>query len=291
MAQILNYPIRQSVAFSNTLFSLYNQAKDSQDSEIIFDLKRSKLLTPFGIIMLTSTVLECQKQGKKCKYIEPENQNLRRFIMECGFNDFFGLKSKAPKRDLIRTGRVQLIQPKGIDYYIIENLSDIIDFHMNISPGVKDSIKMSLQETMTNVVDHSGVVGYLVCAYTYPSKEQIRLCIADSGRGILQSLRSSPSYRYLSNDYMAIKEATENGVSCRKERAGLGLNHIKQFLKVNKGQMCIISGKGKVYWKFDQGKILKQKMKMPFNGTIVKLIINTNKDWRYFLSNEQDYLF
>jgi len=55
--------------------------------------------------------------------------------------------------------------------------------------------------------------------------------------------------------------------------------------------MCIISGSGKVYWKFDQGKILEQKMRIPFGGTIVKLIINTNKAWHYFLSSEKDYLF
>lgn len=291
MAQILKFPIRQSVAFSNTLFSLYNQAINSQDDEIIFDLSRSEYLTPFGIIMLTSTILACQTQGKKCKYAEPKKKKLQKFMAECGFNYFIGLSSTASRRDLIRTGRVQLIQPKGLDYFIIENLSEIVGFHLNISPGVKASIQMSLQETMTNVVDHSGVERYLVCAYTYPKKEQIRLCIADLGKGILKSLKSSSKYRHLSNDYTAIKDATKDGVSCRKERAGLGLNHIKQFLKINEGQMCIISGGGKVYWKFDQGKILEQKMKTSFDGTIIKLIINTNKEWSYFLSSEKDYLF
>jgi len=110
------------------------------------------------------------------------------------------------------------------------------------------------------------------------------------GIGIRRSLAKSPKFRF-PNDYQAIKMSTDDGVSSRPGRAGMGLNHIRQFLKVNKGQMCIISGKGKVYWKFDQGKILEQKMDIPFNGTIVKLIINTDKDWRYFLTSEKDILF
>ncbi len=129
---------------------------------------------------------------------------------------------------------------------------------------------MSLQEAMTNVVDHSGVDDYFVCAYTYPKQRQIRLCIADLGMGIYKSLTSSPEYVHLTNDHEAIKFATDEGVSVRPQRAGLGLNHIKNFIKINKGQMCIISGVGKVYWKFDQSKILEQTMNTPFFGTILK---------------------
>ena len=151
---------------------------------------------------------------------------------------------------------------------------------------------MSLQEAMTNVIDHSRVQEYYVCAYTFPAKKQIRLCIADLGIGIYQSLNESASYGgKFKNDYEAIRMSTENGVSSRQARDGMGLNHIKMFIKANEGQLCIISGRGKVYWKYDHGNILEQKMQMPFNGTIVKLIINIDKEGFYFLSDESDYLF
>jgi len=151
----LQYPIRQSIAFSNTMFRLYNQAISSVENEICFDLSRSQRLTPFGIIMLSATVLECQKRGKKCKYNKPVNRRLNDFMTECGFTKFFGLESQKDERDLIRIGRVQLIKANGVDYFLLENITEIVDFHLNISPGVKGSIRMSLQETMTNVVDHS----------------------------------------------------------------------------------------------------------------------------------------
>ena len=117
------------------------------------------------------------------------------------------------------------------------------------------------------------------------------MCIADFGIGILKSLKNSVNFDYISDDFEAIREATKEGVSSRPERRGLGLDNIKRFIKINEGQLCILSGEGKIFWKYDHGKILKQKMPTPFNGTIVKLIINIDKGGFYFLSSEADQLF
>ena len=287
----LLYPKRQSIALSRTLFRLYNSALETNENEVCLDLTRSESLTPFGVIMLTSTIIACFSLGKECKYLRPNNLKLQRFLREVGFNDFFNLKGKLDERDLIRTSRVQLRRCQGLDYHIIDRLTELFDYHLNLSDGVTGSLRMSLQEIITNVIDHSGVSDYFVCAYSYPAKKLIRLCVADLGKGIFKSLRSSPKYKHLENDYEAIRLATNAGVSSRKEKAGLGLAHIKNFIKINEGQMCIISKEGKVFWKYDHNKILNQKIEMPFNGTIVKLIINIDKEGFYFLTSEAEYIF
>jgi hypothetical protein len=51
------------------------------------------------------------------------------------------------------------------------------------------------------------------------------------------------------------------------------------------------SAVNKVFWKYDHGKIMDQKMEIPFPGTIVKLIINIDKEGFYFLTNEAEYIF
>jgi len=287
----LAYPKRQSIALSNILLQFYDLAINSQENDIPFDLNRTESLTPFGIIVLTSTISECLKKGKRCTYIEPRDEDLRNFLSDTGFTRHFGLNNVRPGWDSIRTGRVQLRRIPGLDPDFIETIINIFDYHLNISPGVKGSLRMSLIETMINVVDHSKIKNYYVCAWTYPEKRQIRLCIADLGIGILASLKTSPDHSALNDDYQAIRKSIEPGVSCRSGRDGMGLSHIKNFIKVNKGQMCIISGNGKVFWKFDQGKILNQHMPVAFNGTIVKLLINIDKEGFYFLSDEKDYLF
>ncbi len=287
----LIYPRQQSIARSRSLFNLYDQAIKSDDDHIAFNLSRSKSLTPLGIVLLAATVRECQRQGKRCSYRKPDDEGFHGFLSEIGFHSFFGLNDRGPTADSIKTGTIQLKKIRGIDTMWIENMTEIFDYHLSISRRVKDSLRMSLIEMMTNIVDHSGVDESLVCAWTYPPKAQLRVCIADTGKGILRSLKTSSEFSKLKNDYKAIRKSVENGVSCRPGRAGLGLNHITRFLEVNEGQLCIISGEGKVFWKFDRGEILDQKMPTPFDGTIVKLIINIDKEGFYFFADEKDYLF
>ncbi len=156
---------------------------------------------------------------------------------------------------------------------------------------LKWSLKMSLSEATQNVVQHSGGTGYYVCARLYPKEHQLRICIADMGRGILGSLKSSVKHMHLTDHHEAIKLATQEGITSKVKHAGLGLHHIKKFLEVNRGQLCIISGKGKVFWKFDQGKITNQTMRHSFSGTILKLVINTGRDHGYCLASEEEPIF
>lgn len=289
MANLL-YPKRQTIAFSNTLLKLYESAKVTNDDDVLFDLSQTKLLTPLGIVLLTTTIQDCLQRKKKCSYIEPQDKTLTAFLTKVGFHKHFHLdKYGMPPDFTIASGHVQLQRCKDIDGSLIEKLIEIVDFHLRISAPLKGSLQMSLLEMMTNVIDHSGVNDYFVCCHNYPDKKQIRLCMADTGIGIPNSLRQK--YKQGKSDQDLILMATEEGISTRPDRGGLGLAHIKKFLKVNKGQLCIMSGKGKVFWKFDQSKMLKQKMQTAFKGTIIKMIINTDKSPFYFLSSEKDYLF
>lgn len=288
----LSYPQKQSIAFSNYLFDLYHQAKHTTADEICFDMTRTESFTPFGIIMLTATIAECQNRGKKCKYISPVKKSAQRFFREVGFNNYFQLLDGAhTEPHNIRTGDIQLSRLTGLNTQIADTITEILNYHLRISEGLKGSLRLSISEAITNVIDHSGVNDYYICCWNYPSLKKIRLCITDLGIGIRSSLTKRGQYSYITTDHQAILKAIENGVSSRPGRAGLGLDHISRFLRVNKGQLCIISCRGKVFWKFDQGKTLEQKMKTPFNGTVIKMIINSDRDSLYFLSNETEYLF
>jgi len=288
----LSYPKRPSIAFSNYLFDLYHQAKNATADEIRFDLTRTESFTPFGIIMLTATIAECLNRGKRCTYRRPVKRSAQRFFREVGFNQYFKLLDGAhTEPHNIRTGDIQLVRLTGLNTEIADEITEILDYHLRISEGLKGSLRLSISEAITNVIDHSGVKDYYICCWNYPSLKQIRLCIADLGMGIRSSLTKRSEYSYIKNDHQAILKAIENGVSSRPEKAGLGLDHISRFLRVNKGQLCIISCRGKVFWKFDHGKTLKQKMKTPFHGTIIKMIINSDRESLYFLSSEKEYLF
>jgi anti-sigma regulatory factor (Ser/Thr protein kinase)/anti-anti-sigma regulatory factor len=291
----LSYPQKQDTTFSSKLFELYDKAKKTTADVIVFDLSRTESLTPLGIIMLTATIKECQNKGKKCRYIKPKKRSTADFFRDIGFNKFFNLSdSDYHDIDNIHTGTLQLKRLQGINTDFAETVTEIIKHHLDISPGLQGYIRMSMIEAITNAVDHSGVSDYYVCCWMKKKngKNVIHLCIADLGMGIKQSLMKMEQYKTIRTDHEAIKLATEDSVSSREGKAGLGLMHIKRFIKLNKGRLCIISCRGKVYWKYDRGHILEQKMQVPFHGTIIKMIINADKEENfYFLANETEYIF
>lgn len=288
----LTYPVKQNIAQSNQLLKLYDRVKNTSENSVRLNLSKTESLTPFGIILLTATINECFRRGLHCSYIKPKNLKLQRFFREIGFNKFFGLPGQGQQVDKIESGIVQLRKLSGLDASVLDTLIKILDFHLKLSPGIKGSLRMSLLEAMQNVVDHSNAPDYYLCSWNYKQKKQLRLCIADAGIGVPEALKKNPKYALVENDHEAISLSTMEGVSSVKPGIrGLGLNHIKNFIKVNKGRMAIISGNGKVFWKFDRGETLNQKMEMSFSGTVLKLLINTDKEGFYFLSSESDYLF
>lgn len=139
----------------------------------------------------------------------------------------------------------------------------------------------------TNVFDHSkSESGCFVCAQYYPSKMTIRLCITDFGVGILSNL--GKKYK-VANDIDAIKLSVQEGITSRPQSAGFGLTNIRNFLKVNEGTLTIITGKGKA--NFYSNKVESYNMSKVFEGTIVNLKINANKESFYFLTGEEEYIF
>lgn len=133
-------------------------------------------------------------------------------------------------------------------------------------------------------------MGCFVCGQAYKERGNVSICLTDFGRGILKSLSSSPKYGHLNNSIEAIELAIKEGVSSRIDRAaGLGLTHIHRFLKVNEGQIHIISGDGWVYWNYGQGKserIIRKKLDVQFDGTIVYIIARADGEGLYFLESE-----
>jgi hypothetical protein len=161
-----------------------------------------------------------------------------------------------------------------------------------MSEGVKGSLQLSINELMTNTFDHSQAVsGCFACVQAYRYNGEVKICITDFGKGILGTLKSVEKYKHLKNSIDAIELAIQNGVTCRVGmRAGLGLDHIHRFLKVNNGQIHIISGDGWVHWNYENGNsviIKRKKLDVVFEGTIVNIIAKADGEGFYILASEQ----
>ena len=289
----LRYPKLQTMAYSNILLDLCHKARNSHENIIIFDLSKTEFITPFGIILLSGTISECLASQKSAKYRKPHNGKTKNFLSGIGFNNFFKIGGDNHK---IESPNVQLKRIDSIDYLLTDNILEIFQESIRMSDGVEGSLKMALNELMTNAFDHSNSSkGCYVCAQTYKQAKTIRLCIADFGVGILNSLNKVNAYRDLTQDNEAIKLSVQEGVTSRIGKyAGYGLTHINRFIEANKGTMHIISGKGKVVWTYSGVKKRKdqdQTMYCPFQGTIINLTINAHKEGFYFLQSSEGEIF
>jgi len=287
---VLRYPLSQNVAHSNRLLSYSQQARDCNEKEVIFDLTNTKFMTPFGIVLLAGTIAECLSQGKKVRYRRPSNRKSRQFLSGIGFNQFFQLADVDHK---IESSHVQLRRLDSIDYLLTDQIVDVFGYAIRMSDGLQGSLKLALNEIMTNVFDHSGSAkGCYVCAQAYEKEEIIRLCVADFGVGLFTRLKEK--YSNLKNSYEAIKLAVREGITTRSgQEGGYGLSHIQRFIEVNAGKMSILTGDGKAVWNYGvpKTKLRKQTMHLPFSGTIINLEINVDRESVYFLSNSEDEIF
>lgn len=278
------FPKLSTIAHANEIISKCAEVQESKAGSLTFSLEDTVGIDPFAITVLAGTIQCClQKNKREIKYIQPKDKRLDNYLSQIGFNRFFYLEGK----DIHKNTIVGLAQLTALKPQHIENLILFLGTKLRLSTWARDSLKMSLNEILTNVFDHSkSRVGCFVCAQYYKTKGKIKLCISDFGVGILSNLKDK--YK-IKTGVDAIKLAVKEGITSRPQSAGFGLSHIRRFLKVNEGTLTIISGKGKV--NFYKSRVASYNISKGFKGTIVNLKINAIKESLYFLRGEEEHLF
>lgn len=254
---------------------------------IDFDLSRTTFLDPFGVTLLAGIMRECAERGARVGYIEPFARKPSQFLKSVGFEDI----GERPRGVVGFVGRqVELRLLNAVDPSYTDDVLSVLRGYIHMSEGVRNALHLSLNELMTNTFDHSkSLRGCLACSQAYTERGEIDISITDFGIGILKALSSVEKYSHLANSIDAIELAVHEGVSSRSESAGLGLAHIQRFLKVNEGQMHIISGDGWVNWNFSNGeRVVKKTLNIPYEGTIVDLIARADGEGFYFLKSETE---
>jgi len=284
----LKFPRLITAPNSRSVLKLCNRAIRRRKTDIMFDLSTVEFITPFGITVISGTTTQCLRAGKRVFYRLPRKNEVHQYLSSIGFLDFFEMNAIGAQQ---RRTSIALRQLMGLDPIYIDDLVQLIDFNMNLSRGVRDSIRLSVQELLTNAFDHSrSPIGCFVCAQFTPKRQLIRLSVTDFGIGIFRALTTVKAYSNVKNSHAAITLALEEGVSSRRGKtAGYGLWHIRRFARVNKGTMTVISGDGKV--NFYHKSIEPRPMPSEFKGTAIELKINADKEGFYFLTGERESLF
>lgn len=174
-----------------------------------------------------------------------------------------------------------------------DQFSDYLDQYLKgkglpqMSNALTKKFRQSLLEIFQNSAVHSdSSSGIFVCGQFFPTKQRFDISIADAGIGIRENVR-----RYLNDKKIssrdAIRWALTEGNTTRQggnQPGGLGLKLIKEFIRLNKGKIQIISRFG--FYQYSNSGELLLKMDEDFPGTSVNIEINTGDTSSYCLKTE-----
>lgn len=167
--------------------------------------------------------------------------------------------------------------------YIINEM--IEHYRMNfVYESLKDKILESALELFNNVIQHTSAEFLSTCGQFFPNTKKLIFSIGNLGETFYNKISSKMN---IGNECDCIDWALGFSNSTKSESGGLGLYTLNEFLKLNNGQIQIISGKAfyTKHFKYVDGKeievVKKSTLDYNFPGTIVTLVIDLKQQLVY----------
>ena len=204
-------------------------------------------------------------------------------------NGFMSFHGGVAKRDYnettIKFQRFGKAEIKSFNDYLLKHLLSMSQLP-NMTDNLKKRIRESILEIFNNAATHGNCDFIFCCGQYFPAKERIDFSVVNLGSTVRKNVRE-----FLGDEEMksaeAIDWATQEGNTTRtgKVPGGIGLSILRQFLKLNGGQVHIYSGDG--YWNQNKsGTVSKHNTGSFFRGTMVNLEFNVDDSSTYKLSSE-----
>lgn len=282
--------IKTDITGYQMLLSVLDEAKKTNDKDIVFDFVNVRFLEANLCAVLATIVEIIESMGKKVHFINFSNQvetilRKNEFLIPYGYQkitDHYHTSIRYQKFDPKNTG-----DDTNFETYIQNELLSKSDFPSH-SKLLGKNITTRIFELYENARTH-GLCNYIhACGQYFPRKPEkpLNITIVDTGRNFQENISA-----FLGTSLDAV-EAIEwamvkgNTTKSGNISGGLGLDLIFQFIQHNKGKIQIISANG--FWEWHRGNTTKQLMPYHFNGTIANLRFNLNDNTHYYLAGEKD---
>ncbi len=261
-----------------------------QDIKFQINLRSSHgLLYSDLLIILVSTVSFLKNQGFKFSgkvVFDPLDQKIQ-YASRINFFSLLGLEYEETFNRKSGKGRFIEITPynKNNISDVFNNIRKILISNIEVNIEVQQLLDYCMYEIMDNVLNHSAFPDFgngdgWCSSQLFPSSDEIRILICDTGVGVHKSLTSHPNSKYKNLDERgAIEMCTEKGIT-NSEGMGFGLFATSEFIKHNKGEMLIYSGNH--FSKIINGTKIVNKGPY-WQGTLVYLKINIKNPVDYHL--------
>jgi len=248
-----------AISFSRDLFLILDQ------DVVSLDFSSLKFALPSGVLFLASVIRHFvrDRQGKKTKAINVNaSNNAHGYLLHIGFFRFIGLSrgnklgdakgssTYIPITKVDNTEIRKIARKQGISNLesIIEKSDQLASLLISdyTNHSAHRAISYSIREVIRNTFEHSNTEICYFCGQKY-SNGAVEISIFDEGRGILESLKESYSFR---NNSEAIDAVILPGVSRMRKKdnranifdnSGFGL-YVLSELGRSFGNFCLASG-------------------------------------------------
>lgn len=239
--------------------SLLCDLEGTKASKIRLDFCKVNKINAFGYALLCIVAQKCREGICEIELSNLPKKSERHFL------DKIFLKSggqipisnmKLMTQTLMVYGKENSIAPEFLD-----QMDD--RFQGRVSEESLWNCRLILNELMQNTKDHSTSERYFVFAGL--EKESVSVGLLDLGVTLPAKLESK--YQCVDDGKFLLK-SLELGVTTRRSRpGGLGLTHIQNIVKANRGQLTLLSRNFSVRIYFKNRKKAFMKLKYPLHGT------------------------
>lgn len=256
------------------LFSEVDRARRAGETEFEIDISGYHAWYPDGMTPLICAVNSWIAEGEAVSIVPPDGDGYD-FWERAGWQ--YGLFGHAPP--IVRPGTnltplTAYSSGSELNEAVTEAIS-VMSTAASFPSGVVDSLSWTLNEVADNVLVHSNAErGWMQVSYQ-PRKGLLDFVVADSGRGILASLRES--FSHLRTDIEALNLAVEKGITRNRHVGqGNGLSGLVRIAVGNRGFVNLHSGTGQL--RILEGEVRQaEDFASPFGGTIVTMTLRTDQ--------------
>jgi anti-sigma regulatory factor (Ser/Thr protein kinase) len=257
-----------------------NIFKKSSNQNLTLDFSKVLQAYPNGVLPIISSITEIRNEGYEVYVKLPQNDNVRRLFRSVNWAHFlspnqFDKSESAHDRHLVTRNFFD----EKEQTQVVNDFMDVVLRNMEVPKDIISGLEWSINELTDNVLNHSkSKSGGFVQASTYPTNGVIAFAVADSGRGILNSLKEGfPSLR---TDIQAIGEAVKAGVTRNpKYGQGNGLAGSLRVATLTGGSLEVTSGRARIISTLEETKKNERREFQLYQGTLVCGQINISKDF------------
>ncbi len=263
------------------LFEIWNEANDSSE-DIRFDFSRCRFLRPNAIAFLggLARLIHSRSRSAVFDWSTLHDPWVRTTIRQNGFASAFGDASAPWNGTSIPYREDSFLDMDGIMDYLTYHWIGKGWGQTHVSESLRDAIAGRMWEIYNNAFEHSGSeMGVFSCGQYFRKMKELLLSVIDFGVGIPAKIRNFVSNDPRARDLPAkacLHWAFQRGNStCEGVARGLGLDLLKDFIRINHGKLEIYSNNG--YAIVDKDGERYENRDISFNGTVVHITLHCDE--------------